>query len=138
MSDTIAKGEKNFVKNTPADATDATPVASTDAAPDADHQSARSDASRMGRFSIAAPMFVHQADLVRKVLAWLEFFPHFVSPEQQPPRVDYMGHSPRFAALRQGDTVPEYWIRVKQCDDGMVFSVERQEEARIIVPGKGR
>ncbi len=97
---------------------------------------AQVEASRMGRFSISAGLFTHDPGLVRKVLGWLEFYPHLVVSEQDPPRVDYMGQSPRFEALAPGDMVPEYYIRVRQCDDGMAFSVERQVESLIVVPGR--
>lgn len=95
------------------------------------------DASRMGRFSISAQLFTNNSSLVRKVLAWLDFYPHFVTPTQTPaPGMEYMGQSPRFEPLQLGDMIPEYYIRVRECDDGLAFSVEKQEDKRIIVPGR--
>jgi hypothetical protein len=95
------------------------------------------DASRLGRFTVGSTFFVKDPVLVREILGWLEFYPHFVGPVQSPPGMEYMGQSPRFDVLEAGDTIPEYWVRVRQCDDGLVFSVERRvvEEARIILPG---
>lgn len=96
------------------------------------------DASRMGRFTISAQLFTSNVPLVRQVLAWLDFFPHFVTPVQAPaPGMEYIGQSPRFESLTLGDQIPEYLIRVRQCDDGLVFGIERHEEKRIIVPGRG-
>lgn len=95
------------------------------------------DASRMGRFTISAQLFTSNVPLVRQVLAWLDFFPHFVTPVQAPaPGMEYMGQSPRFEPLTLGDMIPEYFIRVRHCDDGLAFSLEKQEEKRIIVPGR--
>lgn len=93
--------------------------------------------SRMGVFHIPGEMFQAKPELVHDVLRKLDFFPHTVRPIQNPPVMEYVGHSPKFDLLKQGDPIPTYMIQVRECDDGeLVVEPARIEERRIIVPGR--
>ena len=93
------------------------------------------DQSRMGVMRVTAQLFQQRPDIILLVLRTLDFIPHSAVPLQDPPVMEYMGHSPLFDALEQGDNMPEYRVTVRNNDDGPHVSLERLEEKRIIVPG---